>query len=57
MEMIMVLIGKRMSFGKDQSKSSHVDEERSGRISASSSSTRFTKKSKLIYPITFIKFC
>ena len=53
----MVLIGKRMSFGKDQSKSSHVDEERSGRISASSSSTRFTKKSKLIYPITLIKFC
>ncbi|KAF6026452.1 hypothetical protein EB796_015243 [Bugula neritina] len=45
MEMVMVLIGKRMSFGRDnQNKSTHVSDETSGRISASSSSTRFTKK-------------
>lgn len=44
-EMIMVLIGKRMSFSKDQNKGGHSDDP-SGRISASSSSTRFTKKSE-----------
>ena len=42
----MVLIGKRMAFGKDQNKGGQVSEDASGRISASSSSTRFTKKSE-----------
>lgn len=44
----MVLIGKRMTFGKDQTLKAPSNEETSGRVSASSSSTRFTKKSKPI---------
>ena len=39
----MVLIGKRMKFGKEQNS---LQPEESGRVSASSSSTRFTKKSE-----------